>query len=323
MANAQLDCKSSAHRKCTEAKTSDEPTDRQLLERFLGRKDESAFEILVRRHGPMVLSVCRRVLDRIQDAEDAFQATFLVLVRKAWSIGNPELLGSWLYGVAFRVARKARAQAARRREQERLMEPMVTGDPLDAVSWKEMQTALDEEMQRLPEKYRQPLILCYLQGMTNEEASRRLGWPTGSISYRLARGREMLRDRMEGRGRAGRGTPAGSLALMLAVGSVRHPVPSQLVVATVQAASRVGAGTAMAGAEVSSAVGSLVEGTLATMARSGTKQWAGLLLAIFAAAAIGTAAVIASQGNLLTPPGDSATDPSLESPAGAHCVPPK
>jgi RNA polymerase sigma factor (sigma-70 family) len=237
-----------------------EPTDRQLLERFLSRKDEAAFAALVRRYGPLVLSVCRRVLDRIQDAEDAFQATFLVLVRKGWSIGNPELLGNWLYGVAYRVARKARVRAARRREQERQAEPMVVSDPSDAVSWDEMRTALDEELHRLPEKYRQPLVLCYLQGLTNEEAARRLGWPAGSMSYRLGRAREMLRDRLTGRLR---GAPPASFGLMLALGAGNAALPSRLVDATVHSATLFGAGKAAGG--VSAGVGSLVEAALRAM----------------------------------------------------------
>jgi polysaccharide export outer membrane protein len=238
-------------------------------------------------------------------------------VRKAWSIGNPDLLGSWLYGVAYRVARKARAQRASRREHERLTEPMVTGDPLDAVSWKEVQATLDEELHRLPEKYRQPLILCYLQGMTNEEAARRLGWPAGSMSYRLARGREMLRDRMDGRRH---GTAPSSFALMLAIGGGGARLPSELVSATVQSAVHLGTGSALAGTEISSFVGSLVEGTLRGMAPAWRKRWATMVLAVVAALAVGTAAVIAWQGLGMAsgnPNGSQAGENGSQS--GGHC----
>ncbi len=171
-------------------------TDRQLLERFLSHRDESAFAALVRRYGPMVFGVSLRVLGDVQEAEDAFQATFLVLVRRAGSIGRPELLGNWLYGVANRIARKARAQAARR--MRRPGRPVLTAavDPITEAAQRELCARLDAELRRLPAKFRAPLVLCYLNGLTNEEAARRLGWPTGSISYRLARGREILRDRL-------------------------------------------------------------------------------------------------------------------------------
>ena len=175
-----------------------ELSDRQLLERFLAHRDERAFEVLVRRYGPMVFGVSLRVLGDVQEAEDAFQATFLVLVRRAASIGRPELLGNWLYGVAHRIARKSRAQAARRMQRPGRPPLAVEVDPLFEASQRELCERLDSELQRLPTKFRAPLVLCYLNGLTNEEAARRLGWPTGSISYRLARGREILRDRLCG-----------------------------------------------------------------------------------------------------------------------------
>jgi RNA polymerase sigma factor (sigma-70 family) len=211
---------------------SEDPTDRELLDRFTGAQDETAFETLVQRHGPMVLSVCARVLDRPHDAEDAFQATFLILVRKARSLHNPELLGNWLYGVAYRVARKARAQAARRCQHERQAVPMASADPLREVSWRELRSVLDRELQVLPRKYRAPLVLCYLEGLTNEEAARRLGWPAGSISYRLARGREMLRQRLS---QGNRALPAGAFAQLLTEHAGGLAVPAGLLDATIQA----------------------------------------------------------------------------------------
>jgi RNA polymerase sigma factor (sigma-70 family) len=177
----------------------DDATDRQLLRRFVRERDEVAFAVLVKRYGPMVLGVCRRVLAHTEEAEDAFQATFLVLVRRAASITQPELLGNWLYGVAYRIARKARAQTARRAQQERPAPAMTMTDPLMETAWRELHATLDEELQQLPPKYRAPLVLCYLEGLSNKEAARRLGWPIGSISYRLARGRELLRGRLQSR----------------------------------------------------------------------------------------------------------------------------
>jgi RNA polymerase sigma factor (sigma-70 family) len=172
------------------------PADRELLERFTRQHDEAAFAALVVRYGPMVLSVCRRVLGHVQEAEDAFQATFLVLVRKADAITRPDLLGNWLYGVAVRTARKARIRVARRLHHERQAAVASRDSPQHDAGLHDLLSQLDDELERLPDKYRAPLVLCYLDGLTNEEAAGRLGWPTGSISYRLTRGREMLRQRL-------------------------------------------------------------------------------------------------------------------------------
>jgi RNA polymerase sigma factor (sigma-70 family) len=170
-----------------------------LLRRFSQQHDEDAFARLVERHGPMVLGVCQRVLGCYQAAQDAFQATFLVLVRKASSIERPELLANWLHGVAARTARKARVLAARRAHHERQASVESPETQPESAEWKDLWPHLDQELQRLPDKYRAPLILCYLHGMTNKEAADRLGWPAGSISYRLARGRELLRERLGAR----------------------------------------------------------------------------------------------------------------------------
>jgi RNA polymerase sigma-70 factor (ECF subfamily) len=242
------------------AAPADKITDKQLLHRFHAHRDEAAFEALVQRYGAMVLGVCRRVLDHSQDAEDAFQATFLVLVRKAGTISKPELLGNWLYGVAYRIARKARAMAARRRETERQAVPMSSDDPELDVAWRDMRTVLDKELQGLPEKYRAPLVLCYLQGMTNEEAARRLGWPTGSISYRLARAREMLKARMSRRQQA---MPASMFGLVLAQTATSPAAPGALVHGTVHAGMGVAHG--QAAGLVSPTVQALVDGTLRSM----------------------------------------------------------
>src|SRR5262249_25652487 len=147
-------------------------TDGDLLGRFCRRGEETAFALLVQRHGPMVLSVCRRVAENADDAEDAFQATFLVLARRAASIQKQSSLASWLYGVARRVAAHARSRAARRRAQERRSLPMPRPEPCDELTWRELRGVLDDELGRLPDKYRAPVVLCYLEGKSQEQAAR-------------------------------------------------------------------------------------------------------------------------------------------------------
>lgn len=174
-------------------------TDGELLDRFARSRDQVAFAALVRRHGPMVFGVCRRVLGDPNDAEEAFQVTFLVLVRKAGGLREPGRLANWLYGVANRVARKTRVSAARRSHHERAAAG-PDGCAASTTPEGDLRAVLDEEMVALPDKYRAPLVLCYLEGLTNEAAAERLGWPPGSMSYRLARGRELLRRRLVRRG---------------------------------------------------------------------------------------------------------------------------
>lgn len=170
--------------------------DGELLDRFIGQRDESAFAALVHRHGSMVLGVCRRVLNDWQRAEDAFQVTFLVLARKAESLTRPELLANWLHGVAYRIALKARSRAARQRAHERHVAAMLPAESQPNEPARELKEVLDKELDCLPEKYRAPLVLCYLEGRTNEEAARLLNCPIGSMSNRLARGRGLLRARL-------------------------------------------------------------------------------------------------------------------------------
>src|SRR5262249_37175167 len=146
-------------------------SDRELLEAFAGRHDEDSFAVLVRRHGPLVLRVCRHLLHHEQDAEDVFQATFLVLAMKASSIRNADRLPGFLHGIAYRLAMRARRDAARRRAREaRTPVPPPTEAP--NVSWQEVQAILEEEIERLPEKYRLPFLLCHVQGLSRAEAAR-------------------------------------------------------------------------------------------------------------------------------------------------------
>jgi RNA polymerase sigma-70 factor (ECF subfamily) len=176
--------------------------DKQLLSRFFRRRDDAAFTALVQRHGPLVYRVCRRVLPDANDAEDAFQATFLVLVRKGDSLKQPERLACWLYGVAVRTARKIKVRSAIRSKHEREAHPMPVSADVDRLTLQELQAVLDEEIGKLPEKYALPLTLCYLEGKTNAQAAAQLGWPEGSISRRLSRARELLRSRLVRRGLA-------------------------------------------------------------------------------------------------------------------------
>src|SRR5262245_18519690 len=178
--------------------------DRELLHAFAGRRDEAAFAALVERHGPLVWGVCRRVLRDAHDAEDAFQATFLVLARKAGSVPWREDVSNWLYAVALRVARQARARAQRRRLLERDAGQVPKSDA--EAPDEETRGIVAEEVGRLPDKYRRPVLLCCMQGKSYGESAKVLGWPDGTVSGRLARAREFLRRRLTRRGLA---LPAG------------------------------------------------------------------------------------------------------------------
>ncbi len=245
--------------------------DRQLLEDFLARRDEVAFEALLRRHGPMVLGVCRRLLRDPHDSEDAFQATFLVLLRKASSLRNREVLANWLYGVAYRTALKARGSRARRQAHERpaIEEHAAVADS-DAVDRAELQEVLDEELKRLPAKYRLPVILCYLQGVTFAEAARQLGWPAGTVSGRLARARDLLRARL-----SRRGVTLAPAAVGAVLAQEAAAVPAPLALATLQTALAF----TTAGAAMSPAVTTLTEGVLQAMFLTKVKIAVVILLA--------------------------------------------
>jgi RNA polymerase sigma factor (sigma-70 family) len=204
--------------------------DEQLLDGFL-RGEADAVEALVERHGPMVLGVCRRVLRDSHDAEDAFQATFLVLLRKAGSIRRGESLGPWLYGVAYRVARKAQAGAARRRALLPRPAEATAPGPDDEAARRDLRRVLDEEVSRLPARYRDSVVLCYFEGRSKEEAARQLGCPAGTVSAWLARAREQLRGRLVRRGLA---LSAGLLGAGLAQGAASAAVPAELLRSTVE-----------------------------------------------------------------------------------------
>ena len=175
-------------------------SDERLLGRFVSDRDEAAFATLVQRHGPLVLRVCRRVLGHFQDAEDAFQATFLVLARKADTLRNRRTLAGWLYGVAHRTALTSRRSAMRRRRLDSPSGPLPPESPPAAAALRELQVILDDEVQRLPEKYRTPFVLCCLEGRSREDAARELGWKEGTVSSRIASARERLQRRLSRRG---------------------------------------------------------------------------------------------------------------------------
>jgi RNA polymerase sigma factor (sigma-70 family) len=219
--------------------TNSSPTDQQLLERFLTQRSEASFAALVERHGPMVLGVCRRVLHHTHDAEDAFQATFLVLARKASSIRKQESLGSYLHGVAYHLAEKLRAKTRRRSAHERATAGRETTDPAEEITWGELRSVLDEELAKLPEQYRAPLVLCYLEGKTQDEAARRLGWSKSTFRRRLERARDLLGCRLTRRGLA---LSAALSAPLLAGTTTNALVPPALTETTTRAALLLGSG---------------------------------------------------------------------------------
>ncbi len=187
----------------------------QLLARFVGERDEIAFEAIVSQHGPMVLGICRRLLDDPHDVEDAFQATFLVLVRRAASLRDRDLLSNWLYGVALRVASRARRDRARRRIREHSdLEDRLAATEDDSELG-ELRPLLDSEIARLPERFRTPIVLCYFEGLTHDQAAERLRCPVGTVRSRMAKARDLLRTRLTRRGFGQEGgIPAAPLAIL-------------------------------------------------------------------------------------------------------------
>lgn len=255
--------------------------DRELLTRFVRERDEAAFEALVWRHGPMVLSLCQRVLHNSHDAEDVLQATFLILVKKAGAIGKREALASWLYKVAYRIALRVMSRSAKAAHAFTPLEDVPAADAADADRWHELRPLLDAALQRLPEKYRRPIVLCYLQGKTNEEAAEELGCPLGTLTSRLSRARELLRRHLSRRGLT---LSAGALGSLLAENAISAAVPLPLAAGTVKAASALAAGSVAAGA-VKSSVAILVEGASKTMLTTHVKIAVAVLLATGALAA--------------------------------------
>jgi RNA polymerase sigma factor (sigma-70 family) len=255
-------------------------SDGQLLDRFTRRQDEAAFEALLRRHGPLVLGVCRRILGSHHDAEDAFQATFLVLVRKSASVRPKQSVANWLYGVAYRTALKAKTRAARNRARERVAAVPEEATQRGATTG-EFASVLDQELNRLSEKYRSAFVLCGLEGKSHQEAARQLGCPEGTLSVRLMRAKQMLAKRLSGRGFG----PASALLPALgAIDAASASMPAALVLSTVKAAASVVTGNTAAEL-VSAEVAALVQGVLQAMMLTRLK----IALVLFVLA--GTAAV--------------------------------
>ncbi len=265
----------------------------QLLRRFADRRDEAAFSALVAHHGPMVLATCRRILSNPADADDAFQATFLVLARKTRAIGDPNRLAPWLHGVARRVSVRSRSLSARRRRVETKGQEVnaVAPPPDDA---RELRAVLDEELARLPEKYRAPLVLCYLEGLTHDEAAGQLDWPVGTVRSRMAQARDRLRTRLARRGFA----PSEMLPVILTTSTTPD---------FIRATVRIATGTGMTPARVLLlAKGASIAMTLTSQIK--TFAVVGLLVGL----ATGTAAVVAHQGGKQPGPQDP---PATQTPA--------
>jgi RNA polymerase sigma factor (sigma-70 family) len=250
-------------------------TDGQLLERFVAERDEVAFAALVQRHGRLVFGVCCRLLGHVQDAEDAFQATFLVLARKAASLSNGEAVGNWLHGVAYRIALDAKVVNTRRNAREKQVVEMphpevVADEPQDWRPW------LDYEINLLPEKYRTPVVLCELEGRTRREVAHQLGLSEGTLSSRLAAARQLLAKRLSRRGLTLSG---GVLAAAVAEEAVAAHIPEQLLSCAARAAVHAVA--------LSSSVETLMKGALKTMYLSELKRVVGVVLVVAALGASG------------------------------------
>jgi RNA polymerase sigma factor (sigma-70 family) len=257
-------------------------TDGQLLERFLTRHEEDAFTALLRRHGRMVLGVCRRVLGNADDADDAFQATFLVLVRKARALRSRQTVGDWLYGVTYHVALKARAAIRRRREKERRAADMAGRRPTTADGISDWLPLLDQELRHLPEKYRTPVVLCDLEGKTLREAAGLLGWPQGTVAGRLSRARALLARRLRRHGPVLSGT---ALATLLVAEAASASVPPALAHSTLHAATPAVTGQAVAAGLISANVTALTEGVFQAMLLRKLKITVVILLSVALAGA--------------------------------------
>jgi RNA polymerase sigma factor (sigma-70 family) len=273
-------------------------SDRQLLERFATRHEEAAFQALVQRHGTMVLGVGRRVLGDAHAAEDIFQATFLVLARKASSMGWQESVGPWLYGVAYRLAVRTRADLRGQRAHESRVVVRRPPEPEEEVARHEQMRILDEEVQRLPERYRAPVVLCYLEGRTSTEAAQQLGWSLGTTKGRLARARALLRSRLTRRGVVPAVVGVGAV---LGQPTVTGAVPASLVGSTARIAGLLAAEGSVAAGGVAAPVAHLTEGMLHALFLSQVKVVALVLVGVVL---VGSAALLTHQALAVRPPAE-------------------
>jgi len=274
--------------------------DADLLDRFVDSRDGFAFEVLVRRHASLVWNVCRRIVRNDANAEDAFQAVFLTLVRKAHTIGRRASVASWLHKVAYRVAVEARRQAARRAVREvPVMEHDLTR-PGDDTAWGDLRPVLDDEVCRLPEKYRAPVVLCYLQGRSNAEAARELGCPTGTVVTRLAWARSRLRERLTRRGLS---TSAGLVAVGLPQRAEAAAVPPGLIDTTIRASLLTAAGETAAVAAHAATAMSLSRAATSAVSIARVK----FVVAVAVCMALVGAALLRGRGDAGEPPVNAAT----------------
>ncbi len=318
-------------------------TDGELLERFRTSRDEAgerAFEALVMRHGPMVLGICRNFLVDPSDAHDAFQAVFLVLARRAGAIRKSESVGSWLYGVTVRVAARTRATAIRRRIRERRVlaaasAAALAGGSPEAIARTSAEhddgaPVVHEEVARLPERYRTPIVLCYFEGLTHDEAAARLSWPVGTVRSRLARARDRLRTRLTRRGVTAPST-IGPLAAWLIAGhspstasaairaaTVASPLPVQVPTSLARAAARVAAGQTLTADSWPAASLALADGVLKTMMLKKLTVAACVLLSLGICSGAGAFLVRSSRAQNPAP----AAAPPAKSAAGADAPKP-
>jgi RNA polymerase sigma factor (sigma-70 family) len=295
MAQAQLIPVLDHLRRMTGAAQVKDLSDAQLLQRFTAQREESAFAALVQRHGRLVWSVCRQVLHHEQDAEDAFQATFLVLARQAASIRASQAVASWLYRVAHRIATKASATQARRHAHEQVNESLPQKEHPSEVTWRELQELLHEELDRLPEKYRAPFLLCCLEGKTREEAAQHLGWKEGTLSARLAQARKQLRQRL-----ARRGVTLASMAYGWALSRQAGAAPAALVRATVRVATLV----------VDNPAAGVVSAPVAALMERGPKALVGAIGKIALLLVLAASLATAGRELLARPEGAAPTQPS-------------
>jgi RNA polymerase sigma factor (sigma-70 family) len=295
MATAQPDILLRYIRNLRAAYISEQLSDRELLWRFAESKDQQAFELLIHRHGPMVLRLCRRMLLQVEDAEDLFQAAFLVLARQAASRHWQESVGNWLYGVTYRLAQGAKREAARRSRHERRVGQQTTPDPVSEITLRETLLLLDEELNHLPQRHRAALVLCYLEGKTRDEAAKQLGWSLGTLKRRLEEGRKRLHDRLVRRGV----TFASALA---AESLAQGDGPGTALMKSALTAARSFVTQKPATGVVSKQVAALAEGALRTMMLTKLQMAAAMLLA---------AGVLAAGTGLLAWQGRSEPQPSL------------
>jgi RNA polymerase sigma factor (sigma-70 family) len=320
MATAQLGAVLRHIRGLTTSQGNSEQSDGDLLRAFLGGNDQSAFEALLLRHGPMVLRVCRRALGDAHDAEDVFQATFLALAQQAASVRKRESLASWLHGVAYRMATQAKRASARRHKHESRVNPTPPGDPALSAAWQELQALLDEEIAGLPETLRGPFVTCCLENKGCAEAAQQLGLQEGTVRMRLTRARKQLQERLKRRG--------VSLATVLAATTVGTTdalaaLPRSLVGATVKAAALISAGRALAGGPVSAQVVTLVEGANQAMFLSKTMTATLLLLCLaIVGAGLGWAGLHRAGAESLPPAREASEETARKGPEKERLQPP-